>query len=239
MSDDKIISSWELREKVVDEPVIKYYCGTQAIDNLFEGFEAGELITLSGPTKHGKTTLFQMLTSGFYKNNIFCLWFAYEVPPKQLIRRFKDLPLFYFPERLKGRIMDYFDKKISEAVKKYGTRIIFMDHLHYLLDMAQGKNMSIQIGQIIRGLKQLAIKYNIVIFLAAHTTKLMTEREPSAEDIRDSSFVGQESDAVMILWRTKGAPDESRLKLEYHRRIGLINHIIHLKYIDKELREIM
>ena len=235
--DDKITSSWELRERIKDTQPTKYYCGIFAIDNEFQGFQPGELITLSGPTKHGKTTVFQMLTGGFERNSIYSLWFAYEVPPEQLIRRFNQLPLFYFPAVIKDRIMSYLDIKIQEATEQFNTRIIFIDHLHYLLDLAQARSPSIQIGQVIRELKQLAIKHEVVIFLAAHTTKLSPEKEPSASDIRDSSFVGQESDGVMIVWRTKKALNESRLKLEYHRRIGIIDKIVKLIFIDGELRE--
>lgn len=234
---DKIISSWELRESLKDEKAVKYYCGVTSIDETFEGFEPGELITLSGPTKHGKTSVFQMLTSGFEGNDVFSLWFAYEVPPVQLIRRFPNLPLFYFPAVIKDRIMSYLDKKIREAKEKFNVKIVFIDHLHYLLDLSRMTNASIQIGQVIRGLKRLAIKHGVCIFLAAHTTKLLPDKEPSADDIRDSSFVSQESDGVMIVWRTKKVVNESRLKLEYHRRIGLIDKIIPLVFMHGELRE--
>ena len=236
-SEDKIISSWELKESRKDIQAVKYYCNSSTIDNVLEGFEPGELITLSGPTKNGKTTLFQMLTTGFEANNIFSLWFSYEVPPEQLIQRFPNLPLFYFPQTIKDRIMPYLDKKIQEAKNKYGIRIVFIDHLHYLLDLSRITNASIQIGQLIRSLKTLAIKHEIVIFLAAHTTKLLPDKEPSADDIRDSSFVAQESDGVLILWRVKGVLNESKLKIEYHRRIGLIDKIIPLIFAMGELRE--
>lgn len=125
---------------------------------------------------------------------------------------------------------------------QFGTRIVFIDHLHYLLDLAAARNPSIQIGQIIRGLKQIALRQKVVIFLAAHTTKLNPDKQLSADDIRDSSFVGQESDGVMMVWRCAPdkKPNESRLKLEYHRRIGIIDYIVHLIFaIDtRELREI-
>lgn len=237
MNEDQIISSWELRESLKDEKPVKFYCGITSVDETFEGFEPGELITLSGPTKHGKTSVFQMLTSGFEKNGVFSLWFAYEVPPKQLIRRFPNLPLFFFPQVIKGRVMSYLDKKIAEAKAKHNIRIVFIDHLHYLLDLSRMSNASIQIGQVIRSLKQLAMKHTVVIFLACHTTKLLPDKEPSADDIRDSSFVSQESDGVLIVWRTKKVDNESRLKLQYHRRIGLIDKIVPLVFMHGELRE--
>ncbi len=234
---DKIISSLELQAATKYEEPIKYYSGIESVDNLFEGFEPGELITLTGPTKNGKTTVFQMFTSGFEKNMVYSLWFAYEVPPTQLIRRFKSLPLFFFPETIKGRVLSYLDAKILEAKSKHDIRVVFIDHLHYLLDLSNSGNISILIGQLIRELKHLAMKHEIVIFLACHTKKLSSDSEYSAEDMRDSSFIGQESDGVMIVWRTTGVENESRLKLAYHRRIGLIDKKVKLYFVDGELSE--
>ena len=100
------------------------------------------------------------------------------------------------------------------------------------------KNPSLEIGTVIRGLKRLAIDHDVIIFLAAHTTKLKDDKVPTADDIRDSSFVGQESDCVMILWRVKNLENVSRLKVEFHRRIGIINKTIDLVFHDGELREV-
>ena len=129
-------------------------------------------------------------------------------------------------------------EKIKEAREKYGIRAVFIDHLHYLLDLGQVKNPSLEIGTVIRGLKRLAIDHDVIIFLAAHTTKLKDDKVPTADDIRDSSFVGQESDCVMILWRVKNLENVSRLKVEFHRRIGIINKTIDLVFHDGELREV-
>jgi replicative DNA helicase len=52
-----------------------------------------------------------------------------------------------------------------------------------------------------RNLKKISIKYNIVIFLVAHLTKTKFEERIGLEDIRDSSFISQEADYVVVIWR--------------------------------------
>jgi len=235
---DEIISSWEFQERHKDYKPLKFDCGFTRLNDLVEGFEVGELIVLSGITKHGKTTLFQALTESFERKEVYSLWFSYEVAARNLIKRFRNLPLFYLPETLKDKSLDYIKRKIKEAKDKYNIKMVFIDHLHYLLDLGRTKNPSLEIGTIIRGLKRMAVELEIVIFLAAHTTKLKTDKAPTAEDIRDSSFVSQESDCVMLLWRSKKDDSISNLKVEFHRRIGLLGKIVKLKYVDGEFREL-
>ena len=121
MTTDRIISSFEFQKQILSEDkVIKFYSGLKGLDGLVEGFEPGELYVLSGATKNGKTTVFQTLTAGFEKQGVFSLWFSYEVPPKQLIRRFKNLPLFYLPETIKGRVLSYSTKRSKRPGKNTG-----------------------------------------------------------------------------------------------------------------------
>lgn len=243
-TEDRIISSYELMATLSEEKAVKFYADLPSIDDAIEGFEPGELYTLSGPTKNGKSTVFQMLTCGFERGHYPSLWFSYEIPPKQLIKRFRTLPLFYLPKTIKGSVLSYLDAKIKEAKALHGVKIVFVDHLHYIVDLAQANNVSIQIGQVIRGLKRLAIENEVVIFLAAHTTKLVVnaDKEPSDQDIRDSSMIGQESDCIMMMWRLKDSVtdsygNQSILKIQYHRRIGLLDKKISLIFKDCELHD--
>jgi archaellum biogenesis ATPase FlaH len=208
------------------------------IDRACDGFRDGELIVISGPTKNGKTLLAQSLTVNFCKQNNFPLWFTFEVPARQFLGQFPELPLIYMPQKLKPRAMDWFEDRVYESFEKFHTRIIFIDHLHYLVDLARQKQMSIEIGTIIRQLKTLAVNGNFVIFLLCHTTKGKQDGTLSYESIRDSSFISQESDAVIMIKRT---PDDgentARARVEFHRRTGILERTIQLIKINGVLRE--
>jgi len=176
------------------------------LDKATGGFRRGQLIVVSGPTGQGKTSFCQTLTENFYLQGYKCLWFTFEVPLVEFVEKFKDAPEFYVPRQLKDSNLEWLQLRMREGIAKYGTEIIFIDHLHFLLDfkmLARATNTSTLIGMIMRELKKFAIKYNITIFLVAHLRKTRFEDDPNIDDLRDSSFITQEADAVILMWRDK------------------------------------
>ena len=177
------------------------------LDKATEGLRDGQLIVLSAPTGQGKTALLQSLTKTFSDDNVPCLWFSYEVNPQEFGERFKkmdcDIPTFYIPSQNKDSNLDWFKMRTLEGIAKFNTKIVFIDHLHFLLDMKflAKTNTSIAIGMLMRELKKFALEYELIIFLVAHLTKTKLEQVPTIDDLRDSSFIGQESDFVWIIWR--------------------------------------
>lgn len=238
--EDKIVSSHEMMLKLQNKPesVIDIKSFIPSLDNAVEGFREGELIVLSGPTKQGKTLLGQSLTVAFVKQQYYPLWFSYEVPVRQFLNQFRELPLIYLPEKLKAHALPWFEERVHESFEKYHTRIIFCDHLHYLIDLARIRNPSIEIGQIIRRLKSLAVEGEFIIFLLCHTTKGANEDNLSFESIRDSSFISQESDSVFMIKRTpEKGETAARLRVEFHRRTGVMERIIQLIKVNGYLVE--
>ena len=201
---------------------------------MIDGFRKGDLVVFSGPTKMGKTSLCQSITHGLTEGNIPCLWFSYELTLIEFLKKFGDpIPYFLLPKKLKGNSLDWLEQRIAEGIAKYDTKVIFIDHLHYLLDMAfigQRGNVSLLIGAIMRRLKQIALKWNITICIVAHTAKINFEKEPSLNDIRDSSFISQEADTVLMIWRMKDKSGEMSnkacLAVLANRRNGKVGNII-------------
>lgn len=228
----RVISSYEIEQALRNKPdsVITMKSLIPSLDAAIEGFQEGELITVSGPTKQGKTLFCQSLTMAFEKQLYPSLWFSFEVPYRQFLSQFRQLPLIYMPEKLKAHALDWFKERVQESFEKFHTRIIFVDHLHYLIDLARIKNPSIEIGQIIRQLKSLAVEGQYVIFLLCHTTKGASEDNLSYESIRDSSFVAQESDSVFMIKRTprEDCETSARLIVEFHRRTGVMEKVVNL-----------
>ncbi len=231
--EDRIVTSYELKAKltaVQAEPTINAYSGIPGIDHACEGFRDGEVIVISGPTKNGKTLLAQTLTTNFAKRHIYSTWFSFEVPARQFLSQFPVLPLIHMPLQLKPKDIEWFKERTLEAFQKFGTRIVFIDHLHYLVDMVKRQNLSIEIGAIIRELKTFAVANNFVIFLLCHTTKPKADNEMSYADIRDSSFVAQESDCCIMVKRyPKIADNVAKASIEYHRRTGVMERVITLE----------
>jgi len=209
-------------------PTLDYYC---------DGFRDGELITISGKTKQGKTLLAQSLTHNFSLHHYPPLWFSYEVPARQFLSQFETIPFIYMPSKLKAHAMPWIEERIMESFAKYNTKIVFIDHLHYLFDIQKSRNPSLDIGAIIRQLKGIAVNNEFIIFLLCHTSKSKDENE-SYESIRDSSFVAQESDCVIMVKRTPDLGETfARARIEFHRRTGVMEKVIFLQKTGNYLVE--
>jgi hypothetical protein len=240
--EDRVISSAEMALTLKDSPesLIRIKSNLPSLDAAVEGFQGGELISVSGPTKGGKTLLAQTLTVKFSKQQYQSLWFTFEVSARQFLNRFPDPPpLIYLPAQLKAHALPWVEDRIRESFLKYRTRIVFIDHLHYLFDLARTRNPSIEIGQIIRRLKTLAVTEDFLIFLLCHTKMGASESNLSYESIRDSSFVSQESDSVFMIKRCPEIGENAaRLRIEFHRRTGVLEKIVELAKVDGLLQEV-
>lgn len=243
---DKIISSQEFLEKLKQEKTPhSFMSGIPSLDLITGGFEAGELNIITGFTGMGKTSFCQSLTHSLAKNGTKALWFSYEVPPRQFFSKFPngEVPLFYLPAEMKGKDLSWIGDRILEAKIKYDVRAVFIDHLHFIIDLALARNPSLEIGAIVRALKTLAMRLHLAIFLIAHTVKPRENTFPGLESIRDSSFISQEADAVFAIQRQKLKGRDvfsniSVLRILKHRRTGTMGRSIKLAYVDHEFREV-
>jgi replicative DNA helicase len=236
--DDRVIKSTEIQELLASKKdPFSFKSKIPSLDIWLEGFEAGELVVVSGPTGHGKTTMLQTFSFSFFAQNITSLWFSYEMTYRQFLNKLSDELFVYMPMLLKGKSIDWIRDRIQEAKIKYGIRAVFIDHLHFLVDMAKIKNPSLEIGSIVRGLKLIALELNVVIFLVAHSTKIRFDQEPDLDSIRDSSFIPQDADIVLIVWRGRNEAGEftenNKLKVSKSRRTGVMGKSVILTYRDK------
>lgn len=216
--------------------------GIEIFDNAMDGgVRDGELIVVSGPTGQGKTTFLQNLTINLDKIKVPTLWFTYEMSPWYLKEKFVTMGqtkklLTYAPTDDLYMKMSWMEDMIKEAKNDHLCKIVFIDHLHYLLPLLAGTNSSLMIGSIVRELKRLAVKTETIIFLIAHTKKIYQDEDLDLSSVRDSSLVVQEADFVFLVERLKKEKrrgsgikkegtlwtDNSRVQLAKNRRTGLM-----------------
>lgn len=237
--DDKVVSSHELFEKSKNEPPQKkLLSGFQELDSILNGFREKQLIVLSGITKHGKTSFAIELTIRLKDENP--LWIPFEEPAIELIQKFtergQEPPLFYTPERILENTLQWIENKIIESIAKYNSKIVFIDHLGFIQDFERlilaHEPIAYQIERIMRSLKKMAVRWNVVIVVLAHLTKTRLDTNPTLEDLKGSSAIGQEADTVMILWRKtqkiKGEViigNEANLSVQANRRTGKTGNV--------------
>ena len=195
-------------------------------------FGLGDLILLTGKPKSGKTLYAQTLTLDFQKeHDISSLWFQYEVMPEMFLESFPEgvIPLIgYLPREMKAGSSNWLEERIDEALIKDEARngqrtlyAVFVDHIHFVFDIFKSRNPSIEIGQIVRQLKTIAIEKQLIIFVMCHMKKVLTD-EPSGYDARDSSFLMGECDKSFTMWRLQDEENISVLKVDVDRRTGAL-----------------
>lgn len=201
------------REKNKKNQII-FSSGFAELDHYLDSFQTGELIVISGITGNGKTLFAKTLVRNFVSQGIPSLVFSFEVSTQEFLRAYTSYPnieKMYVPLEMKPGALNWLANRILEAKVKYDNKVVVIDHLHYIVDMNTDKNFSINVGAAMRQLKEFAIRYNQLIFIISHQQMIKKEDEPGIESIRDSSFIGQEADSVLIVHRV---PDETHEAVE-------------------------
>ena len=233
--EDRLISSLEILEQIKTEPEeLKINTGFSALDDLLGGFRENQLVVVAAPTKSGKTQFCIELTIRMEETKP--VWVPFEESAKELIRKFYDRgqepPLFYTPQNITGNTVDWIEKRVVEGKVKFGSKIFFIDHLHFIIPFSSDR-LDTRIGQTMRDLKSIAKRNNVVIVLVAHLKKTRVDISPNLEDLRDSSFIAQEADTVLMLWRKTNRNDageievsnETTLSVQANRRTGRTGNI--------------
>ena len=216
--EDRVVPSHELAEQLeqTKDSVYTVKTGVPTLDRLLEGVELGEVVVVTGPTGEGKTTLLMSITQQMaLSEKARSVWFTLEVTPRQFLTKLVagggELPKFYLPNKNADNTLVWLEERIIEAKVKYDTNIVFIDHLHQIFALHKvSGNISLEIGDMVAKIKQIAIDHNMVIFLIAHSKDPATPTaEPRKEDIRDSGLISRLADTIIGVWRIPNDDDGS------------------------------
>ena len=201
--DDRVVSSEELWEEIKNNPEKpKMLSGFNSLDEKVQGFVTGESIFLTGITKHGKTSMCMELSVRFEKYNP--LWLSFEEKTIDLLRKFHQrtdhIPKLFTPRQNESPNLEWIENKIVEAKAKYDSKIVFIDHLEFISDAERGKDdrEDSRLARISREIHSMAVKWDVLIFLMGHLTKVRIDQNPDIENIRGSAAMSQDRD-----WETR------------------------------------
>jgi replicative DNA helicase len=254
------LSSYEGEDRVVSlkEILVQKYAGRErlkpvqsglaSLDKALDGgFYPGQLVVVSGISGHGKTTLCQTFTQSLMEKSILPLWFSYEMEEQEFADKIHlDYHGHIFmPLALKDKTSAWIEDRVIEANVKHDVKAVYIDHLHFLVGLIARQNMSMVIGQVVRDLKRIAVTRRMIMFLVCHTMKTRDQDgELGLGSIRDSSFIEQEADTVLYVWRHPEDKSLTVCKIAKNRRRGIIDIKIPLtlnrmenRYYEKSNRE--
>lgn len=236
--EDKVISSLEIAERLKNAPEEeKLLTGFEELDKIVGGFRLKQLVVISGIMKHGKTSFSLELSTKLKEYHP--LWLPFEESAEELITKFvergMEIPLFYVPGRMKANTLEWIEQKIVESKAKYGTKIVFIDHLGFITDVVDARrdeNMAYKIERIVRTLRAIAAKWNVTIFLLMHLNQVRIDQNPTLEDLRGGAASGQEADTVLLVWRKTERlqgkiviSDETNVSIQANRRTGKTGNV--------------
>ena len=232
---DRIVSAESVFKRMRSQTVGKFVArsGIPAFDAALKGgFYPGQLIVVSGLTGEGKTTLCRTLTHAFACQGLNPLWFSYEEIPDEFLAKFPEqtLQLFYMPNELTDKTTAWVQERVYEGRIKHGCNVVFVDHLHFLIDLYRSRNASLEIGAVVRDFKRLALRHRVVFFLVCHVGKLEKKRELESGDTRDSSLIEQEADTVIMCWRKPKTDNVTTAKITKNRKGGRVKILVDLPF---------
>lgn len=243
--EDRVVSFSDIAQRLKTAPdELKMLSGWSSLDSLLQGFRLQQVVVVSALTKSGKTSWLMDLTDRLraYKP----VWFPFEESAEELIRKFlerdEEPPQGFTPEVISNSSISWIESKVVEAIAKYDSKVVVIDQLDFIVQMS-GDNHSLRVGQAMRDLKAVAKKWNVCIFLICHLVKAKMDTQPTLEDLKGSSSIGQEADTVIMLWREMKKErgqviitDNVNVSVQANRRTGKTGNV-KMKFIKGKFIE--
>lgn len=197
--------------------------GYAQIDNLTHGFVGGELIVLGGYTSRGKTQLATNIAWRTAKAGRGVLFVTLEMTKPMITSRLMRLgeidhetPIYFqTADQLEPSDLD---AVIGQAVKM-GVEFVIVDHLHYF---ARGDNILGRVGEVTYEFSGLAKKYNLPVLLLSQLSRPDRSKHkgklaiPVLSDLKESGYIEQDADIVLMVHRNFKADDETDLTIDPH-----------------------
>jgi replicative DNA helicase len=213
--EDKVITSHEIHEKLKINPLPPAVPSNhEKLDGILGGFYPGQHVLIGAQPKSGKSEFIMDLVRKTKEHNPLLL--AFEQDPEELItimmERGMEIPLFFTPKRNRKRSMKWISDRITEAVAKNDTRVVFVDHFGYINpEQSHGAGYDMLIVELLQQLKRIAKTLKITIVTAVHTVKMSPLDMPTSDDLKGSAGFRQEADSIVMLWR-EAYMDKKELK---------------------------
>lgn len=224
----RLVWSSDLLEEIKSRPqAVLFHTKLPLLDELLGGVREQQLISICAHTKHGKTTFGMFLLDQFEELNPVMI--PIEQSNEELIEQLNmngyKIPHFLSPYKLAAKVdVDWIEQRIVEGIAKHNTKVVLIDHLGYINNLGPNgenkrENLAYRIGEVMRSLKNIAKRWNVVIILLVHISQSDESKPPTLEDIKNSSDISQESDIVMGLWRK----NESKKKVRVYQNKTLVS----------------
>lgn len=200
--------------------------GIKGFDDMIEGFEPGEVMIVTGHTKHGKSRFAANIAKNVANQGKTVLYINTEMTKLQMGRRFNTM---LGDAKLKGKIR-LNDKaglthvnalQLMEKAKEDGCDMVIIDHLHFFSRSID--NQTNEISKMAKDFKDAAVEMEIPLIMLCHLQQADTKKKPTLQMIKNSSSIAQDADMVIGVWlddRPDADDNETQILRLAHRSAG-------------------
>lgn len=179
--------------------------GYQTLDKMTEGFEGGEVMIITGHTKHGKSKLAANIAWNVAEAGTDVMFINTEMTKMQVARRMNGMD--ERTEATRGKIylndradLEYKDViTIMEHAKELGCGMVIIDHLHFFSRSVE--NQVNELSKITKEFKEAAVQLDLPVILLCHIQQGDTKKLPTLQSLKGSSSIAQDADLVLAVWR--------------------------------------
>lgn len=214
------------------------------------GLSGGDIMAIGARPKTGKSALAMQIAIYLDSIGVKVGYFNLEMTKKQMFERLVSAMGEIDLNRIRyaTRYLNGEEEKYQRSIKKLcgmknltiysGSKrvsdirsdihgkdyeVIIIDYLQLLKpDGKRGANRYAEVGDISRGMKAIAMDFNIPVIILSQlnrTSETMKDKEPSAADFRESGDIEQDVSIALLLWSPEKDNDTKRmLKIELNRQ---------------------
>lgn len=230
--------------------------GLVTIDKILGGIHPSDMVVVGARPGVGKTAFAISVLRNLAKSGKRVGFFSTEMAVKQVVARLtsiesgihavkfrtgelaeEDFPRLTLATsnmaKFNFRICDKPAITIGELVMQSrawmadgGVDFIAIDYLTRLHPDKTRNNQTLDVGDIVTGLKNLARTLNIPVMVLAQLNRgseNRVDKTPVMSDLRDSGVVEQEADQIMMLYRPDDGEPEIIIEKNRHGAVGSIN----------------
>jgi len=201
---DKIVTSHQVWEEIKDRPIITPMpTNHPKLDSIIKGFYPKQCIYIGAPPASGKTSFVLDLMDKMKDQNPMFLSFEQSVEElvSTLKEREQEIPLFVTPRYKKVETVSWISDRITEAVIKHDTKVVFIDHFGYIKNDGKFFSETKQITATLMELEAIADELDVAIVTIVHIRKIKATELPTVDDLQGSAGFNQQADTILMLWR--------------------------------------
>lgn len=216
--------------------------GYKKLDALTKGLAPGEMTVLAGKTSYGKTTLGINIANQIALSGKSVLFITLEMTREEIASRFMHInggetdeyntvASLIAVQASNDLNWQSIDGLVGHAKKELDIGLVVVDHLHYF--SRELEKLAEDLGRITKEFKKNAQDHKIPIILISHVRRTDTKRDADIDDLRGSSYIGQDADIVLMVGRDQENQHSLKVKIHKNRNRGYdYNHDVADMYID-------